>query len=84
MNIKMAINLLSTIEYKKQTKQISRTKTGSQIRRLFGGLSGEGSGEGENWGKGAGIRYKLVGTKQTGDVKDTTGNGEAKELICMT
>ena len=40
MNIKMAINSqLSTMESKKQTKQISRTETNSQIWRSFGGLS---------------------------------------------
>ena len=26
----------------------------------------------------------MVGTKQTGDVKDSMGNGEAKELVCVT
>ena len=26
----------------------------------------------------------MAGTKETGEVKSSTGNGEAKELICMT
>ena len=26
----------------------------------------------------------MVGTKQMGEVKNSMGNGEAKELICMT
>ena len=26
----------------------------------------------------------MVGTKETGEVKNSMGNGEAKELICMT
>ena len=46
----MATNIyLSTIVYKKQTKQTSRTETESHIWRSFGGLSvGKGKGE---WGK---------------------------------
>ena len=85
MNIKMAINSqLSTIESKKQTKQTSRTETESQIWRSFGGWS-VGRRKGGNWRKGAGIqKYKLVGTEQTGNVKNSTGNGVAKEFICMT
>ena len=57
MNIKMAINSkLSTNESKKQTKQTSRTKTESQIWRLFRGLS-VGKEKGENWRKGAGTKW---------------------------
>ena len=56
MNIKMAINSqLSIIESKKQTKPTSRTGTESQIWRSFGGLS-VGRGQGENGGKGAGMK----------------------------
>ena len=67
MNIKMAIHSqLSTFESKKQTKQISRAETGSQIWRSFGGLL-VGREKGEDGGKGEGIKkYKLVGTEQTG------------------
>ena len=67
MNIKMAINSqLSTIESKKQTKQISRTGIESQIWRSLGGLSARRE-KGENGGKDAWIKkYKLVHTKYTG------------------
>ena len=63
MNNKMAINSqLSTIE-SKETKQTSRTKTETEIWRPWGGLS-VGKENGENGGKGAGIKkYKLAGTK---------------------
>ena len=62
MNIKRVTNAqLSTTESKKQTKQTSRTRTESQIRRSFGGLSA-GSGKRENGRKVTGIKkYKLVG-----------------------
>ena len=42
-------------------------------------------GEGENGGKDAGISSTnwLVQNRQ-GDVKNSMGNGKAKELICMT
>ena len=42
-------------------------------------------GEGENGGKDAGISSTnwLVQNRQ-GDVKNSTGNGEAKELTCLT
>ena len=82
MNIKMATNSqLSTTESKKQIKQTSQTRTESQIWRSFGGLSA-GRRKGGNERKGGGIKkYKLEGTKQTGDVKNSIGNGEAKKLI---
>ena len=42
-------------------------------------------GKGENGGKNAEIKkYKLVGTEQAGDVKNSIGNEEAKELMCVT
>ena len=83
-NIKMAINSqLSTIESKKQTNQKSRTEIESQVWRSFGGLS-VGRKKRENGGQGAGIKkYKLVGIRQR-DVKNSIGNGVAKELIYMT
>ena len=40
-----------------------------------------GRGKGENGGKGAGIKYKLVGTEETGDFKNSMGNRVAKELL---
>ena len=45
-----------------------------------------GKGKGKNGGKGAGIKkYKLVVKENSqGDVKNNIGNGEAKELNCMS
>ena len=85
MNIKMAINShLSTIKYKKQTKQTKRIKTESQIQRSFGGLS-VGKGKGGNEGKGTGNKkHKWQVQNRQGQVKNSIGNVEAKELICMT
>ena len=63
MNIKMAINSqLSSIEFKKQTDQTSRTETESQTWRSFGWLFGRGQGEIQ--GIVAEIKkYKLVGSE---------------------
>ena len=79
----MAINSqLSTTKSKIQTKLTSRTETESQIWRIFEGLS-LGRRKGEDGGKGAGSqKYKLVVREQT-DVKNSTGNGVAKELVCI-
>ena len=88
MNIKMATNSqLSTTESKK-TKQTTRTGTESQvwfdIIESFGGLSA-GSGNRVNGGKGAGIKkHNQQVQNRQGDVKNSIGNREAKELICMT
>ena len=42
-------------------------------------------GERGEWGKDSGIKkYELVDTNMHRDVKNSIGNGEAKELICMT
>ena len=55
MNIKVTMNSqLSTIESKKQTKQVSRTETDSQIWRSFGGLS-VARGRGRKGGKVQGL-----------------------------
>ena len=85
MNIKMAINSqLSIIESKSQIKQTSRIGTESQIWRSFGGLS-VGRGKEKNGEKGAGIKkHNWQVQNRQGDVKNSIGNGEAKELICMT
>ena len=40
-------------------------------------------GEGGNWGKSPGIKYKQEYNRQ-GDIKNRIGNGEAKELLFMT
>ena len=87
MNIKMTTNSqLSTTESKKQkqTKQTTRTGTGSQTWSLFGGLS-VARGRGENGGKGTEIKTHnwLVQNRQ-GEIKNSIGNGETKELIYRT
>ena len=82
MNIKVARNSqLSTTESKKQTKQ-TRTETESQKWRSHGGFS-VGRGRGEHGGKVTGNKkHKLQVQNRQGEVKNSMGNGEAKELIC--
>ena len=47
-------------------------------------ISGEGEGE-DNEGKGTGNKnHKWYLQNREGEVKNSMGNGEAKELICMT
>ena len=85
----MAINTyISLIESKnqkhKQTKQTTRTRTESQIQRSSGELSAVW-GKGENGGKGTGIKkHNWYLQNRQGEVKNNIGNGEAKELTCMT
>ena len=44
-----------------------------------------GEGEGENGGKGTGNKkHKWQVQNRFGEVKNSMGNEEAKELICMT
>ena len=76
---------LSTTESKKkQTKQTTRIGTELQLWRSFGGLSA-GRGKGENEAKHAGIKkHNLQVQNRQGDVKNSVGNREAKELICVT
>ena len=85
MNIKMTTNLQLSTESKKQkqTKQTTRIGTESQIWTSFEGLSA-GSGKVKNGGKSIGIN--IIGQVQNrhGDIKNSIGNGEAKELICTT
>ena len=87
MNSKMTTNLqLSTTELKKQkqAKQTTRTGTESQKQRSHRGLS-EGRGSGEIGGKGTGNKkHKWQIQNRQEEVKNSIGNGEAKELICMT
>ena len=85
MNSKMTTNSqLSTTEAKiKQTKQTTRTGTESQKWRSHGGCQQVGLG-GE-WGKCTGNKYyKWQVQNRQGEVKNSLGNGEVKELICMT
>ena len=88
MNSKMTKNSqLSTTEPKnkqKQTKQTTRTRTGSQKRRSQRGLSVGGRGIMQK--KLQGLR-SIIGRQKIdkiGYVKNSMGNGEAKELICTT
>ena len=64
----------------KQTKQTG-TGTESHKWRSHGGLS---AGRGQNVGKSSGNkRHKWQAQNRQGDVKNSVGNGEAKELIYM-
>ena len=89
MNSKMVTDSqLSKTEPKKQkqkqTKQTSLTGTESQKWRSHGRLSA-GRGSGQNAGKGTGNKkHNWQVQNRQGDVKNNTGNGEAKELICTT
>ena len=84
MNSKMTTNLqLSTTEPKKQKQAKQTTITGTELQkwRPHGGLLQGGVG-GRMRGKALGIRS--IGSKRHGEVKNSIGNVEAKELICMT
>ena len=83
MNNKMAKNTyLSTIECKKQTKQ-RRTETESWIQRAFSWLP-NGKGYGGMGEEVRGLRSTNMQLQNShGDVKYSTANGGAKELICM-
>ena len=81
---------LSTTEPKTTTttttkpKQTTRTGTDSQKQRSYGGLSA-GRGKGQNGVKGTGNKqHGWEVQNRQGEVKNSMGNGEAKELICMT
>ena len=68
----------------KQTKQTTRTGTHSQKQRSHGGLSVR-KGKEENEGKDTGDKkHKWQVQNKQGEIKDSIGNGEAKELICKT
>ena len=68
----------------KQTKQITRTGTESQKWRSYGGLSA-GKGKGEQGEKGTwNKKHNWLVQHRQGAFQNGIGNGEAKELICMT
>ena len=87
MNSKVTIkSQLSTTESKKkqkqkQTKQTTRTGTESQIQRLFGDYQLRGV-MGRMGEKVEGLRSIMDRYKIDGDIKNSIGNREAKELIC--
>ena len=77
---------LSTTEPKKKkpTKQTTRTRTESQKWRSHGGLS-PGDWERERQGKGTeNKQHKWQVEDRQGEVKNSIGNVEAKELIYKT
>ena len=89
MNSKLTINSkLSTTKQKNpqtnQTKQTTRTRTESQKWRSHGGLSA-GEWEGESGGKGTEKKqHKWQVENRQGEIKNSIGNVEAKELKCTT
>ena len=99
MNIKKATNSqLSTTESSKINNSKSKTKqknppkqtarrgteTESQVWKSFRGLSAV-RGQGKKGGNDAGIKkHNWYIQNRQGGIKNTIGNGEAKELICMT
>ena len=61
---------------------MTRTGTESQKWRSLGGLS---MGRGRMWGKRTGNKkHTKWAQNRQGKVKNSIGNGEAKELISMT
>ena len=76
------ISQLSTTEPKKQnqTKQTTRTGTESQKWRSHGGVSVGGGRMGR---KCTGHKkHNCQAPNRQGEIKNSIGNGEAKELIC--
>ena len=91
MNIKMATNeQLSTTESREREKK--KTKLGKPARQDQNHRNGDhvegnqlGGGKAENRRKGAGTKkHKWCLQNRQGDFENSEGNGEAKELICMT
>ena len=91
MNSKMITNSqLSTTESKiitttkTNTKQTTRTRIESQKWRSCGSLA-SGRGEAEDGGKGTGNKqHNWQVQNRQGQVKNSIGNVEVKELICAT
>ena len=76
--------VVETVRNTKSPKQTTRTRTESQKQRSHGGLSA-GRGRGESGGKGTGNKkHKWLVQNRQGECKNSIGNREAKELICMT
>ena len=85
MNSKMTTNnyqQLNLNNKKQETKQTTTAEKESQKWRLHEGLSVERDGE-ENGEKGRGNKkHSWQVENRQGEVKNSMGNGEAKELIC--
>ena len=76
--------LTTTPKTKTKAKQTTRTGRESQKWRQHGGLS-VGRGMGEDVGKGTGNKkHEWQVQNRQGEVKNSMGNVEAKELICTT
>ena len=74
---------LSTTEPKKQTNKskLSKQLEQEQKQRSHGGLS-VGRGQGKNGGKGTGNKkHKWQVQNRQGEVKNSIGNGQPKELL---
>ena len=88
MNSKMTTNSqLSTTESKKQKQKLSKQLEEGKNHRNGDHMEGyqQGGGEGSLGGKIQGLR-SIIGRHKIdkGEVKNSIGNGEAKELICTT
>ena len=68
-----------------EAKELMCVTPGHELRGQAwrGGLQGEG--EGGEWRKGTGNKkHKWQVQNRQGEIKNSTGNGEAKELMCTT
>ena len=66
-------------------KQTTRIGTESQKWRSYGWMVISREGKGENGGTGTGNKKnKWQVQNRQGEVNNNIGNGEAKELICIT
>ena len=87
MNSKMTTNSqLSTTEPEKQKQKTNQANNQNKNRIREMEITWRViSGEGENGGKGTGNKkHKWQVQNRQGEVKNSIGNGEAKELICKT
>ena len=88
VNSKMTTNpQLSTTEPKKLKLKLNEQLEQEQNHRNGDHMEGyqQGGGAGRTGVKGTGNKkHKWQVQNRWGEVKNSTGNGEAKELICMT
>ena len=85
MNNKMTTNSqLSTTEPKKYKNKINQNRNRiTEIEITWSAISGEGVGENGEKGTGNKKHKQQVQNRQV-EVKNSMGDGEAKELICAT
>ena len=86
MNSKLTMNSqLSTTESKNNKNKLSKQLEQEQNHRNGDHMEGYQWGGRENRGKGTGNKkHKQQVQNGQGEVKNNLGNGEAKELICLT